>query len=53
MTNMEQDLLDALRARVEENRELKRIVREAADARQQLDAFAENREQQEASTPAA
>jgi len=41
-----------LRARVEENRELKRIVREAADARQ-LDAFAENREQQEAPTPAA
>jgi len=52
MTNMEQDVLDALRARVEENRELKRIVREAADARQ-LDAFAENREQQEAPTPAA
>jgi hypothetical protein len=52
MTNMEQDVLDALRARVEENRELKRIVREAADARQ-LDAFGENREQQEAPTPAA
>ena len=52
MTNTEQDLLDALRARVEENRELKRIVREAADARQ-LDAFAENREQHEAPTPAA
>ena len=51
MNEVEQDMLAVLRARVEEKRELKRLVREAAKG--PVDAPREDDEEQEPSRPAA
>ena len=52
MSDVEQDMLAVLRARVEENRELKRLVRETVEGRP-LDAAREDEDEREPPGPAA